>query len=173
MKSCQMRKKSSVSPNLIGEKRSHDFAAGGSWHAERARLESTVIHPHYERTAMQNQVMGHHVPEMCSFPKLVYRSMETSAIRSAACWPSMQIRFAIVYHTHAGKEADLGGEWSNLHALPLLAPHYRAGFVLRCAWSRTSDICAISQALQKHVIFWMPKNDARILRQITLLEMRW
>ena len=37
LKSCQMRKKSSVSPpNLIGEKRSHDFAAGGSWHAERA-----------------------------------------------------------------------------------------------------------------------------------------
>ena len=111
LKSCQMRKKSSVSPpNLIGEKRSHDFAAGGSWHAELApaaamALESTVIHPHYERTAMQNQVMGHHVSEMCSFPKLVYRSMETSSIRSAARRPSMQIRFAIVYHTHAEKEA--------------------------------------------------------------------
>lgn len=55
LKSCQMREKSSVSPNLIGEK-SHDFAAGGFWLLAR-RLESTVIHSHYKPQTEQSQAM--------------------------------------------------------------------------------------------------------------------
>ena len=55
LKPCQMREKSSVSPNLIGEK-SHDFAAGGFWLLAR-RLESTVIHSHYKPQTEQSQAM--------------------------------------------------------------------------------------------------------------------
>ena len=90
LKSCQMREKSSVSPNLIGEK-SHDFAAGGFWLLAR-RLESTVIHSHYKPRADRakpgyawdgwSDAYTYKSGNSCPFPKVVAHRQKKRSIRT-------------------------------------------------------------------------------------------